>query len=70
MGQLTKFAPIDLVAQGATVKPVSCDDPQGLVEATQQADALPWLTPPKLYQYFCETIDLGNAIARANALCK
>jgi len=33
----------DLV-EGATVKPVSSDDSQGLIEATQHADALFWLT--------------------------
>jgi uncharacterized protein YbjT (DUF2867 family) len=38
----------DLAAQGATVQPVSSDDPQGLIEVTQKADALLWLTPPKL----------------------
>ena len=38
----------DLVAQGATVKPISSDDTQELIEATQQANALFWLTPPKL----------------------
>lgn len=38
----------DLVAQGGTVKPISSDDTQGLIEATQNADALFWLTPPKL----------------------
>lgn len=38
----------DLVAQSATVKPISSDDPQGLIEVTQDVDALFWLTPPKL----------------------
>ncbi|MEG4393134.1 NmrA family NAD(P)-binding protein [Microcoleus sp. BROC3] len=38
----------DLVAQGATVKPIGSDDTIGLIEATQNADALFWLTPPKL----------------------
>ena len=38
----------DLVSVGATVKPISSDDTQGLIEATQNADALFWLTPPKL----------------------
>jgi uncharacterized protein YbjT (DUF2867 family) len=38
----------DLVAQGAIVKLISSDDASGLIEATQQADALFWLTPPKL----------------------
>jgi uncharacterized protein YbjT (DUF2867 family) len=38
----------DLVAQGAIVKPISSDDAPGLIEETRQADALFWLTPPKL----------------------
>jgi uncharacterized protein YbjT (DUF2867 family) len=38
----------DLATQGATVQPVSSDDPQGLIEVTQKADALFWLTPPQL----------------------
>lgn len=38
----------DLVVQSATVKPISSDDPQGLIEVTQDVDALFWLTPPKL----------------------
>ena len=38
----------DLVAQGASVQPISSDNAQGLIEITQQADALFWLTPPKL----------------------
>jgi uncharacterized protein YbjT (DUF2867 family) len=39
---------VDLAAQGATVQPISSDDPQELIEATKNADALFWLTPPKL----------------------
>lgn len=38
----------DLVAQGAIIKPISSDDAQASIEITQQADALFWLTPPKL----------------------
>ncbi len=38
----------DLAAQGATVQPISSDNLQGLIEVTQKADALFWLTPPKL----------------------
>ncbi|MGL5059993.1 MAG: NAD(P)H-binding protein [Microcoleus sp.] len=38
----------DLVDRGAIVKPISSDDTQGLIEATKNADALFWLTPPKL----------------------
>ena len=45
----------NLVAKGAIVKPTSSDDTQGLIEVTQQADALFWLTPPKL-----DTSSLSN----------
>jgi uncharacterized protein YbjT (DUF2867 family) len=38
----------DLITQGARFEPVSSDDIQGLIKVTQQADALFWLTPPKL----------------------
>ncbi len=43
----------DLTERGSTVKPItvkpiSSDDPQGLIEATQNVDALFWLTPPNL----------------------
>lgn len=63
----------DLVAQGATVKPVSSDDPQGLVEATQQADALFWLTPPKLdtpslYDWYIQTAMAGAKAVRENSI--
>ncbi len=63
----------DLVAQGATVKLVSSDDPQGLVEATQQADALFWLTPPKLdtpslYDWYIQTAIAGAKAVRENGI--
>lgn len=38
----------DLVAQGAIAQPISSDDTPGLIEVTQNAEALFWLTPPKL----------------------
>lgn len=63
----------DLVAQGATEKLVSSDDPQGLVEATQQADALFWLTPPKLdtpslYDWYIQTAIAGAKAVRENGI--
>lgn len=38
----------NLNSSGAIVKPIGSDDTQALIEITQQADALFWLTPPKL----------------------
>ncbi|MBP5974106.1 NAD(P)H-binding protein [Brasilonema sp. CT11] len=63
----------DLVAQGATVKPVSSDDTQGLIEATQNADALFWLTPPKLdapslRDWFIQTAMAGAKAVRENGV--
>lgn len=62
-----------LVAQGATVKPISSDDTQGLIEATQNADALFWLTPPKLdvpslYDWYIQTAMAGARAVRANGI--
>ena len=58
----------DLVAQGASVKPISSDDAQGLIEITQQADALFWLTPPKLDVLNLRDWYLQTAKAGANAV--
>jgi uncharacterized protein YbjT (DUF2867 family) len=63
----------DLVAQGATVKPVSSDDTQGLIEATQNADALFWLTPPKLdapslCDWYIQTAMTGARAVRENGI--
>lgn len=63
----------DLVAQGATVKPVSSDDTQGLIEATQNADALFWLTPPKLdapslRDWYIQTAMTGARAVRENGI--
>lgn len=63
----------DLVAQGATVEPVSSDDIQGLIEATQQADALFWLTPPKLdasslSDWYTQTAMAGAKAVRENGI--
>lgn len=62
-----------LVAQGATVKPISSDDTIGLIEATQNADALFWLTPPKLdtpslRDWYIQTAMAGASSVRENGL--
>jgi uncharacterized protein YbjT (DUF2867 family) len=61
----------DLVAKGAIVHSISSDDAQGLIEATQQADALFWLTPPKLdvpnmRDWYLHTATAGANAVRAN----
>ncbi|MBW4693793.1 MAG: NAD(P)H-binding protein [Lyngbya sp. HA4199-MV5] len=61
----------DLAAQGATVEPVSSDDTQGLIQVTQQADALFWLTPPKLdapslSDWYTQTATAGAKAVREN----
>ncbi|MDZ7966700.1 MAG: NAD(P)H-binding protein [Nostoc sp. DedSLP03] len=61
----------DLVSVGATVKPISSDDTQGLIEATQNADALFWLTPPKLdapslRDWYIQTAMTGARAVREN----
>jgi uncharacterized protein YbjT (DUF2867 family) len=58
----------DFVAQGVTIAPVSSDDFQGLIEVTQQADALFWLTPPKLNSLSLSTWYFQTAIAGAKAV--
>ncbi len=58
----------DLVAKGAIVYPISSDDAQGLIEVTQQADALFWLTPPKLDVPNMRDWYLHTATAGANAV--
>ncbi|MEH2276463.1 MAG: NAD(P)H-binding protein, partial [Nostoc sp.] len=63
----------DLVAQGATVKPVSSDNTQGLIETTQNADALFWLTPPKLdaptlRDWYIQTANTGARAVRENGI--
>jgi uncharacterized protein YbjT (DUF2867 family) len=63
----------DLVAQGATVKPISSDDTQGLIEATQDADALFWVTPPKLdapslRDWYIQTATTGAKAVRENSI--
>ncbi|BAZ08292.1 hypothetical protein NIES4071_00970 [Calothrix sp. NIES-4071] len=61
------------VVQGATVKPISSDDTLGLIEATQNADALFWLTPPKLdvpslYDWYIQTAMAGASSVRENRI--
>jgi uncharacterized protein YbjT (DUF2867 family) len=58
----------NLVDQGALVHKISSDDPQGLIEVTQQADALFWLTPPKLDEPSMRDWYLLTAQAGANAV--
>ncbi|MBI4783284.1 MAG: NAD(P)H-binding protein [Oscillatoriophycideae cyanobacterium NC_groundwater_1537_Pr4_S-0.65um_50_18] len=63
----------DLAAQGATVKPISSDDPQGLIEVTQDADALFWVTPPKLdalslRDWYIQTVMAGARAVRENSI--
>jgi uncharacterized protein YbjT (DUF2867 family) len=63
----------DLVAQGAMVEPVSSDDTQGLLQVTQQADALFWLTPPKLdtsslSDWYAQTAMAGAKAVRENGI--
>lgn len=58
----------DLVDRGATVKPISSDDSQGLIEATQNADALFWLTPPKLDTPSLSDWYIQTAMAAATAV--
>ncbi len=65
----------DLVAQGAIVKPISSDDAQGLIEVTQQADALFWLTPPKLdvpsmMDWYLQTAKAGANAVSTNGIAR
>jgi uncharacterized protein YbjT (DUF2867 family) len=59
----------DLVAQGAIVEPIGSDNAKGLIAVTQQADALFWLTPPKLdvpssRDWYFQTAEAGaNAVS-------
>lgn len=65
----------DLVALGAIVKPIGSDDVQGLIEITQQADALFWLTPPKLdvpnlRDWYLQTAKAGANAVSANGISR
>jgi uncharacterized protein YbjT (DUF2867 family) len=63
----------DLVERGATVKSIGSDDAIGLIEATQHADALFWLTPPKLdtpnlSDWYIQTAMAGARAVRENQI--
>jgi uncharacterized protein YbjT (DUF2867 family) len=58
----------DFVTQGAIIQPISSDDAQRLIKITQQADALFWLTPPKLDVSSLSNWYLQTAKAGANAV--
>jgi uncharacterized protein YbjT (DUF2867 family) len=63
----------DLAERGAIVKPIGSDDTQGLIEATQDAEALFWLTPPKLdasslRDWYTQTAIAGARAVRENSI--
>ena len=58
----------DLVDLGAIVKPISSDDTRGLIDATKNADALFWLTPPKLDTPSLSDWYIQTAMAAATAV--
>lgn len=63
----------DLAARGAMVKPISSDDTIGLIDATKNADALFWLTPPKLdtpslSDWYIQTAMAGEEAVRENGI--
>jgi uncharacterized protein YbjT (DUF2867 family) len=63
----------DLVAQGAIVKSISSDDASGLIAATENVDALFWLTPPKLdvsslSDWYTQTAMAGAKAVRENGI--
>jgi uncharacterized protein YbjT (DUF2867 family) len=63
----------DLVAQGAIVKSISSDDAPGLIAATENVDALFWLTPPKLdvsslSNWYTQTAMAGATAVRENGI--
>lgn len=60
----------DLVERGATVKCLGSDDAIGLIEATQHADALFWLTPPKLDTLNLSDWYIQTAMVGARAVCE
>jgi uncharacterized protein YbjT (DUF2867 family) len=65
----------DLVAKGAIVHPISSDDDRGLTDVTQQADALFWLTPPKLdvpnmRDWYLQTAEVGANAVRTNGIAR
>jgi uncharacterized protein YbjT (DUF2867 family) len=65
----------DLVDRGAIVEKIGSDDPQGLIEATKSADALFWLTPPKLdvpnmSDWYRHTAQAGANAVRTNGIAR
>ena len=67
------LCPMPARATHVTEKGYSSDDSQGLIEATQNADALFWLTPPKLdtpslYNWYIQTAMAGANAVRENGL--
>jgi uncharacterized protein YbjT (DUF2867 family) len=65
----------DLVDRGAIVHKIGSDDPQGLIDVTQKADALFWLTPPKLdvpnmRDWYLHTARAGANAVRANGITR
>ncbi|MBD2247385.1 NAD(P)H-binding protein [Nostoc sp. FACHB-888] len=65
----------DFVTQGAIIQQVSSDDAQRLIEITQQADALFWLTPPKLdvsnlSDWYLQTAKAGANAVSANGIAR
>ena len=65
----------DLIDRGAIVHKIGSDDPQGLIDVTQYADALFWLTPPKLdvpnmRDWYLHTAQAGANAVRANGIAR
>jgi uncharacterized protein YbjT (DUF2867 family) len=63
----------DLIDRGATVKSIGSDDTQGLIEVTQNVDALFWLTPPKfdassLRDWYIQTATTGARAVSENSI--
>jgi uncharacterized protein YbjT (DUF2867 family) len=58
----------DLSERGAIVEKIGSDDPQGLIDVTHKADALLWVTPPKLDVPSMRDWYLHTAAAGANAV--
>jgi uncharacterized protein YbjT (DUF2867 family) len=73
-----KLVPLvkDAIAAGNSkvrVQPISSDDAQGLIEITQQADALFWLTPPNLHEpsirdWYVQTAKAGAIAVSTNRI--
>ena len=58
-----------------SLKPIGSDDAQGLIEIAQQADALFWLTPPKLdvpnlRDWYLQTAKAGANAVSANGILR